>query len=85
MDGNDTSMPLGQAIFRELNLPEIGPAICHDGESEEHGGARYYCIIKEKPVCEEHSKNPEGWIPMGATRSRISRDELARLEPWTLS
>jgi len=85
MDGNDTSMPLGQAIFRELDLPEIGRAICHDGESEEHGGARYYCIIKEKPVCEEHSENPEGWIPMGAIRSRVSRDELARLEPWTLS
>lgn len=85
MSDDDREMPLGQTIFERLDLPEIGQAICHDGESEDHGGARYYCIIKEKPVCEEHSKNPEGWIPMGATRSRISRDELARLEPWTLS
>lgn len=85
MEDDDTEMPLGQTIFQRLELPEIGQAICHDGESENHEGARYYCIIKEKPVCEEDSKNPEGWIPMGATRSRISRDELARLEPWTLS
>jgi len=85
MTDEDQEMPLGQTIFERLELPEIGPALCHDGESEEHGGARYYCIIKQKPVCEDHSKNPEGWIPMGATRSRISRDELARLEPWTLS
>lgn len=85
MTEDDTEMPLGQAIFQRLELPEMGRAICHDGESENHEGARYYCIIKERPVCEEHSKNPEGWIPMGATRSRISRDELARLEPWTLS
>lgn len=85
MTEDDTEMPLGQTIFQRLDLPDIGQAICHDGESENHAGARYYCIIKEKPVCEEHSKNPEGWIPMGATRSRISRDELARLEPWTLS
>lgn len=85
MTDDDTAMPLGQTIFQRLELPEIGKAICHDGESENHGGARYYCIIKEMPVCEEHSKNPEGWIPMGATRSRISQDELARLEPWTLS
>ncbi|UPM43179.1 hypothetical protein [Halocatena salina] len=85
MTDTDTEMPLGQTIFRRLELPEIEQAVCHDGESENHEDARYYCIIKEKSVCEEHSKNPEGWIPMGATRSRISRDELARLEPWTLS
>jgi len=85
MEDDDTEMPLGQTIFRRLDLPDIGQAICHDGESENHEGARYYCIIKERPVCEEHSRSPEGWIPMGATRSRISRDELARLEPWTLS
>lgn len=85
MEENDTKMPLGRTIFERLEHPQIGQAICHDAESEDHGDARYYCIVKEKPVCEEHSKNPEGWIPMGATRSRISRDELARLEPWTLS
>lgn len=85
MTDDDREMPLGQAIFQRLDLPDIGSSICHDGESDAHGGARYYCIIKEKPVCEEHSKNPEGWIPMGATRSRVSQDELARLEPWTLT
>lgn len=85
MTDDDTSMPLGRTIFERLGLPDIGQATCHDGESEAHGGARYYCIIKEKPVCEDDSKNPEGWIPMGATRSRVSRDELARLEPWSLS
>jgi len=85
MEEGDTEMPLGQTIFERLELPDIRKAICHDGESENHRGTRYYCIIKEKPVCEEHSENPEGWIPMGATRSRISQDELARLEPWKLS
>lgn len=85
MEDDDTEMPLGQTIFRRLDLPDIGQALCHDGESENHGGARYYCIINEKPVCEKHSKNPEGWIPMGATRSRISVNQLARLEPWTLN
>lgn len=87
MEEGDSDLPLGPLLFDEnhLNISDIGRAICHDGESENHEGARYYCIMKEKPVCEEHSKSPEGWIPMGATRSRVSQDEYARLEPWTLT
>lgn len=84
MEEGDTEPPLGPELFQRLGKPEIDVARCTSDRGEGHEGARYYCIIKETPVCEEHSTAPEGWIPKGATRSRVSQEEYDRLKPWVM-
>lgn len=84
MTAEDSKPPLGPELFERLETSTIGPAICSDEENGGHEGARYYCIINEAPVCKEHSSKPGGWIPMGATRSRVSESEADWLSPWKL-
>lgn len=68
----------GVEFYDKIKSSEIDPVTCVEG----HEGAEYYCILTEKPVCEEHSVSPEGWIPRGATRARISKDEYLKLSGW---
>jgi hypothetical protein len=84
MDEEDAEPPLGPELFDRLGTPEIDVSHCTSDRGGGHEGARYYCIIKETPVCEEHSTAPEGWIPKGATRSRVSEEEYDRLKPWVM-
>lgn len=76
--------PLGPELFDRLDLPTIEEAQCHSELANDCGPARYYCIIKEQPVCEEHSVLPDGWIPKGATRSRVSEEDYDQLKPWVM-
>ena len=76
-NSDDEKLVRGPDLFDRLGL-KIDPVKCKEG----HEGAGYYCIISDKPVCKEHSVRPEGWIPMGASRARISEDEFEKLRPW---
>lgn len=69
----------GPELFRELCDVDLGEVRCVENE-ENRGG--YYCILTEKPVCEDHSKQPQGWIPVGATRSRISDSKYEEVTSW---
>lgn len=82
MGENDSNIPLGPELFDKMELGDIGQSICNDEEHGPHKGARYYCPILKKPVCREHSMNPPGWIPKGASRTRISQTEYHMEEPW---
>lgn len=84
MQEGDSETPLGPALFERLDTPSIDRAECTSDLDDDHGPARYYCIIKEEPVCENHSVAPDGWIPKGATRSRVSKEEYDRLKPWVM-
>jgi len=84
MSEDDAEPPLGPELFDRLGTPKIDVAHCTSDNGNGHERARYYCIIKETPVCEEHSSAPEGWIPKGATRSRVSKEEYDRLKPWVM-
>lgn len=82
---NESKGCIGSELFDRLDLPSIDEATCHSGSDTDCGGpARYYCIIKERPVCKEHSVSPDGWIPKGATRSRVSEEEYDQLKPWVM-
>jgi len=76
--------PIGPTLFERLELPTISRARCHSKFADECDDARYYCIIREKPVCRDHSVSPDGWIPKGATRSRISEEDYDQLKPWIM-
>lgn len=67
----------GREFFSRKGM-EIKPARC----LENHEGAGYYCILTERPVCEEHSVSPEAWIPAGASLTRISESEYMKLSGW---
>lgn len=84
MKEGDSESPLGPTLFERLETPSIGRATCTSDLGEGHEGARYYCIIKEAPVCKDHSVAPDGWIPKGATQSRVCEEEYDRLKPWVM-
>lgn len=84
MHEGDSELPLGPDLFERLDVPEIGHSICQDDEDGGHETARYFCILNQAPVCEDHSRIPSGWIPMGATRSRVSETKYHQLGPWLL-
>jgi len=69
----------GSELFEELCDQEMSPAVCTEGGEPKAG---YYCILTDEPVCEEHSRQPSGWIPVGATRSRISDSEFKKVNAW---
>jgi len=75
-DGNLLS---GPPLFRELCDVNLSSVRCVEG-GEPRGG--YYCVLTEQPVCKEHSRQPEGWIPVGATRSRISDSKYEEVTSW---
>lgn len=75
---------IGPELFERLDLPTIDEAECHSDLANGCDLARYYCIIKEQPVCKKHSVSPDGWIPKGATRSRVSEEEYDQLKPWVM-
>jgi hypothetical protein len=81
---NEPKGPIGPKLFDRLGLPEIDEAQCHSELANGCGPARYYCIIKERPVCKEHSRSPDGWIPKGATQSRVSEEDYDQLKPWVM-
>jgi hypothetical protein len=74
---SDTSMVSGNthAERRGLSVPRCR---CLRG----HDGAGYFCIIRQEPVCAEHSVRPSGWLPVGADRSRIEQEKYDELNPW---
>lgn len=76
---DDGGLPTGPPLFRELCDIDLAPVRCVE-DGEKRGG--YYCILTEQPVCKEHSKQPEGWIPVGATRSRISDSKYEEVTSW---
>jgi hypothetical protein len=81
---NESKGAIGPELFDRLGLPSIDEAQCHSDLANGCGPARYYCIIKERPVCKEHSVSPDGWIPKGATRSRVSEEDYDQLKPWVM-
>lgn len=81
MNEDETGLPDGPELFARAGL-SIERATCYDDDGGRHEGAGYYCILSDKPVCKEHSVRPGGWIPMGATRSRISEAEYYRVSAW---
>lgn len=76
--------PVGPELFSRLELPSIEEAECHSELANGCEPARYYCIIKERPVCQKHSVSPDGWIPKGATRSMVSEEDYDQLKPWVM-
>jgi hypothetical protein len=76
---DDGDLLSGPSLFRELCDVELAPVRCVEG-GEERGG--YYCVLTEEPVCKEHSEQPQGWIPVGATRSRISDSKYEEVTSW---
>jgi len=81
---DESKGPIGPELFERFELPPTDEAKCHSELANNCGPARYYCIIKERPVCEEHSVSPDGWIPKGATRSRVSEEDYDQLKPWVM-
>jgi len=77
--GEDGDLLSGPALFEELCGESVSPVTCVESGEPKAG---YYCILTEKPVCEEHSEKPGGWIPVGASRSRISSSELEKVNAW---
>lgn len=73
----DGSIISGQELISRNGF-EIGTATC----LEEHEGAGYYCVLSERPVCEDHSVSPEAWIPAGASLTRLSEKEYMKLSGW---
>lgn len=76
---DDGNLLAGPSLFHELCGVDLEPVRCVEG-GEERGG--YYCVLTEQPVCKEHSKQPGGWIPVGATRSRISDSKYEEVTSW---
>lgn len=69
----------GPSFFNEHADLEIEPVHCEEGD---HNEAGYYCILTEKPICKEDSVRPKGWIPAGATQSRIAESEFEKVSAW---
>ncbi len=66
-------------IFIEKNgIHDVSNSRCLDA----HDGAGYYCMINQKPVCEEHSRSDVSWFPAGADLARISEEDYEELSPW---
>jgi hypothetical protein len=84
LDPDDDGMPDGSTFFERKGCDPIGSSHCHDEEKGGEHEARYYGVMMEKPVCKEHSKEPSGWLPMGASRSRISVAKYAEYNPWMM-
>lgn len=78
-DDDDDVITGRTLISRQLGI-EVERARCCHGEG--HDGAGFACIIQKKPVCEEHSRRPSGWLPAGATRARIELDRYDDLAAW---
>ena len=57
----------------------LEPCQCHFDRKTPAG---YYCIVKEKPVCENHSKGNLSWFPAGADIARVTTDVYDELAPW---
>lgn len=85
LEPDDDGMPDGSKFFERKECDPIDSSRCHDDEKGGDHEARYYGVLMEKPVCEEHSKEPSGWLPMGATRSRISVAKHAEYDPWMMN
>jgi hypothetical protein len=52
---------------------------CMEGH---HPGAGYYCMIRQKPVCEKHSRGGISWFPGGADLARVSISEYRKIGPF---
>lgn len=58
-------------------------ACSEDHAAEAHGSsARYYCIVKEQPVCDVHSVGGFQWMPAGADMARVRKSVWEQDEPW---
>lgn len=81
----DDGLPDGSELFERLGCDPIGQSTCHDAEKGGDHEARFYGVMMQKPVCEAHSKDPGGWLPMGASRSRVSVAKHAEYAPWIMN
>lgn len=75
---DDDGIVDGQTFLEREKDIQLPPVKCVEG----HEGAGYYDILDESPVCDEHSKSPDAWIPAGASLSRVSESESRVLEGW---
>ncbi len=71
------SVITGHDLLEQMNI-SASRSRCMEG----HDGSGYYCIIERRPVCIDHSVEPQGWLPAGATMSRIYRKTYDGLAPW---
>ena len=52
---------------------------CIEGQDHPAGG---YCMIKEGPVCRDHSHGGISWFPRGADLAMISDSEYKKIGPF---
>jgi hypothetical protein len=78
MEPGDGQLIKGEPLFERIGVEDFTHVQCTMG----HKGAGYYCIMREEPVCEDHSVQPSNWIPMGATHSRITEEDYDKLSSW---
>jgi hypothetical protein len=66
--------------FEYVNrVEQVRPCHCSEGN---HPKAGYYCMILQKPVCEEHSRGGISWFPSGADLARVSSSEFDKIGPF---
>jgi hypothetical protein len=58
---------------------QVRPCRCSE---ENHPQAGYYCMIRQKPVCEKHSRGGISWFPGGADLARVSSLEFEKIGPF---
>ena len=58
---------------------KVRPCQCVE---KRHAQAGYYCMIRGKPVCEEHSRGGISWFPGGADLARVSLSEYLKIGPF---
>jgi hypothetical protein len=58
---------------------EVKPCRCAEGNHYKTG---FYCMILERPVCEEHSRGGISWFPGGADLARVSSSEYEKIGPF---
>lgn len=80
MEDTDTNVPTGRVIIERKLGRLLAPARCHEGELLDESA--YLCILTQDIVCDRHSDAPDSWIPQGADRCRIHREELELLQGW---
>jgi hypothetical protein len=57
----------------------VRPCKCSE---ENHPEAGYFCMIRERPVCEMHSRGGISWFPGGADLARVSLSEYKKIGPF---
>lgn len=75
---DDDGIVGGRTFLQREKGIQLPPVNC----LEDHEGGGYYDVLEKKPICDEHSKSADAWIPAGAFLSRVSESESRVLEGW---